>query len=163
VEDVEVKLENCLNVEPIVSPLSGTLEVGNQLEEKTTPSKLSQETPLETETVWEEIPIEIDREVGVDTSVTMAQEGGGMDPLPVPPIDPIDQLVRPRGLPILVPQNLAAEDMPSHLPKFYGIKDENPSKHMERYIKRAVSFLVTNPGYWLVWFLTTLESEIDLN
>ena len=59
----------------------------------------------------------------------------------------------------MVPQNLAAVDMPSHLPKFYGTKDEDPSRHMERYIERLASSLVTNPGYWLVWFPTTLEGE----
>jgi hypothetical protein len=145
-----------LNVEPIVSPLVGTLEEDTRLEEEATPSKLSGETPSETDTVRREIPIEVDRRIGVDTPVTIAQdgEGGGLPPMP-----PIDPLVRPRGLPILVPQNLAAVDMPSHLPKFYGTKDEDPSRHMERYIERLASSLVTNPGYWLVWFPTTLEGE----
>jgi hypothetical protein len=83
----------------------------------------------------------------------MAQEEGEMDPPPISSIPFIDPLVRPRGLPFLVPQNLAAVDMPSHLPKFYETKDENPSRHMERYIERLVSSLVTNTGYWLVWFL----------
>jgi hypothetical protein len=76
-----------------------------------------------------------------------------------PPISPIDPLVRLRGLSILVPQNLAAVDMQSHLPKFYGTKDEDPSRHMERYMERLASSLVINPGYWLVWFPTTLEGE----
>ena len=67
----------------------------------------------------------IDREVGEDTPVIMDQDRG-----PDPP--PIDPLVRPRGLPIVVPQNLPVVDMPSHLPKFYGTKDEDPSRHMER-------------------------------
>ena len=84
----------------------------------------------------------------------MAHDGEGGGPPPMPPIDP---LVRPRGLPIMVPQNLAAVDMPSHLPKFYGIKDEDLSRHMERYTERLASSVVTNPGYWLVWFPTTLE------
>ena len=35
---------------------------------------------------------------------------GGVPP-PTPPIPPIDPLVKPRGLPILVPQNLVAMDM----------------------------------------------------
>ena len=50
--------------------------------------------------------------------------------------------------------------MPSHLPKFYGTKDEDPSRHMEWYIERLASSLVINPGYWLVWFPTTLEGEV---
>ena len=141
----------------IVSPLLGTLGVEDQLEEEATPSKLIEETPLETKTIREEIPIEIGREVGGNTPVTMAQEGGGIPP--IPPIDPIDSLAKPRGLPILVLQNLAAVDMPSHFPKFHGTKDEDPSRHMERYIERLASSLVTNPGYWLVWFPTTLEGE----
>ena len=56
----------------------------------------------------------------MDTPVTMAQdrEGGGLPPMP-----PIVSLVRPKGLPILVPQKLMAVYMPSHLPKFYGRGD----------------------------------------
>ena len=116
---------------------------------------------METETVREEIPIEIDKEVGVDTQVTMAHGGDGKPSIPpVPPMEPIDPLVRPRGLPILVPQNLAAVDMPSHLPKFYGTKDEVPSRHMERYIEKLASSFVTNPRYWLMWFPTTLKGGI---
>ena len=82
-----------------------------------------------------------------------------MDPPPIPPILPIDPLVRPRGLPIVVPQNLRAVDIPSHLHKFYGTKDEDPSMHMKRYMERLASSLVINPRYWLVWFSTTLEGE----
>ena len=116
-----------------VNPLLGTLEEEAQLEEESTPSKLSDATSSNTDTIRKKIPIEMDREVGMDTPITMAQEGGGMNPPPIPPIDP---LVRPRGLPILVSQNLAAVDVLSHLPKFYGTKDEYPSRHMERYIER---------------------------
>jgi hypothetical protein len=70
----------------------------------------------------------------------MAQEKEGGGPPPMPPIDP---LVRPRGLPILVSQNLVAVDMPSNLPKFYGTKDEDPSRHMERYMERLAKSLIT--------------------
>ena len=49
--------------------------------------------------------------------------------------------------------------MSSHLPKFYGTKDEDLSRHMERYMETLASSLVTNPGYSLVWFSTTLEGE----
>jgi hypothetical protein len=59
---VEVRLENCLNVEPIVSSLLVTLEVEAHLEEEAISFKLNHVTPLGTETVREEI----DREVGVD-------------------------------------------------------------------------------------------------
>jgi len=71
VEEVEVRLESCLNVEPIVSPLLGTLELDIQLEEAT-PSKLSGETSLETNTVRKKVLVEIDRKIGVDTPSTMA-------------------------------------------------------------------------------------------
>src|ERR1700737_3914730 len=40
-----------------------------------------------------------------------------------------------------------------------GPKDEDPSRHMERYIERLASSLITNPGYWLVWYPTILEGE----
>ena len=59
----------------------------------------------------------------------------------------------------MVPQGLVAVNMPSHLPKFYGRNDEDPSRHMERFIERVASSLITNHGYWLVWFSTTLEGE----
>ena len=91
VEEVKVRLERCLNMEPIVSPMLGILEVDDQLEEETIPSKLSEDTPLETETVRENSPIKIDKEVGVDTPVTMAQKRGRVSP--IPPIGPIDPLI----------------------------------------------------------------------
>ena len=86
--------------------------------------------------------------------------GGRPPPVPpVPPVPPIDPLVRPRGLPILVPQNLVATDMPTNLLKFYGIKDDDPSRHMERYVEHMIFLLITVQGYWLVWFPTTLDGE----
>ena len=154
VEEIEVRLESCLNVEPIVSLLLGTLERDAQLDEEAIPSKLNSETSSETDTVEKELLIEVDRRKGVNIHVTMTQDGEGGCPPPMPPIDP---LLKPRGLPIMVPQNLTAVDIPSHLPKFNGIKDEDPSRHMKRYIERLASSVVTNPEYWLVWFPTTLE------
>lgn len=62
----------------------------------------------------------------------------------------VDPLVQPRGLPIVVPRNLLVVDLLAHLAKFQAIKDEDPSKHMERYIEVLVSSLVTDPGYCLV-------------
>lgn len=75
---------------------------------------------------------------------------------PGPQIDP---LVRPRGLPIVVPRDLEPASIPSNLPKFSGSRDEDPSLHMERYIEVLSSSLVVNPGYYLVWFPTTLQGE----
>ena len=79
--------------------------------------------------------------------VTMNLRKRGRIPPSIPPIDP---LVRPRGIPIVVPQGLVAVDMPSYLSKFYGTKDEDPSRHMERFIEKVVSSFITNHGYWLV-------------
>ena len=82
----------------------------------------------------------------------MDELGEGGIPPPILPIPPIDPLVRPRGLPIIVPQGLPSLDIPSNLPKFYGTKDEDPSRHMERFVERVISSLITNQQYWLVWF-----------
>lgn len=84
---------------------------------------------------------------------TMATNLDRQEPPPIPPIDP---LVQPRDITIVVPRNLATLGMPANLPKFWGTKDEDPSRHMERYIERLSSSLITNPGYYLVWFPTTL-------
>lgn len=86
----------------------------------------------------------------------MAQDGEGGGP---PPMAPTNPFVKARNLPILVPQSLVVVDMSSHVSKFYGTKDEDPSRHMERYIENLASSFVTNLGYWLVWFPTTIEGE----
>ena len=131
VEEVDVKLESWMNVKPSVSLLLGELGLKAQLEKEEIPSKLSGETSLEIYTSREEIPIDLDRQVGEGSPVTMDPGHGGGAPPPIPLIVP---LVRPRDLPIMVPQGLVAVDMPSHLPKFYGTKDEDPSRHMERFV-----------------------------
>jgi hypothetical protein len=56
------------------------LEVDAQREEEATPSKLSGKTSLETDTVKKKMPVEIDRGIGVDTPITMDQEGEGEGP-----------------------------------------------------------------------------------
>ena len=80
-------------------------------------------------------------------------------PPPAPSVPPIDPLVRPRGLPILVPQNLVATDMTANLPKFYRTRVDDSSRHMERYVECMIFLLITNQGYWLVWFPTTLDGD----
>ena len=82
-------------------------------------------------------------------------QGDNMDP-PPPPIDGIDPMMRPRGLPIVVPPNLREIPIPTHLPKFSGSPHEDPTVHVERFEELLVSSLVTNPGYYLIWFPNTL-------
>ena len=84
--------------------------------------------------------------------------GGGGPPAPQP-MPPIDPFVRPRGLSIRVPQNLVPLDMLADLLKFHGMRDDDPSRHMERYIEQMIIALITNQGYWLVWFPTMLGGE----
>ena len=137
------------------------------------PSESVGEENVETKEIEEENPIEVEEaeEVEVEPPAMMNPPGGGgggrppphggggggpLPPLPGPPIHP---LVRPRGLPIRVPQNLIPLDMRSDLPKFYGTRDDDPSRHMERYIKRMTIALITDEGYWFVWFPTTLDGE----
>ena len=153
-EQDDVRIESCLNVEPKTRSILDTVELGAQLEHEIIPSKLSGEISSENYTPREEFLIGVDRGLLDSSPITMDGDRG-LDPPLIPPIPPIDPLVRPRGLPIVVPQNLQAVDIPSHLPKFYGTKNEDPSRHMER----LANSLVINPGYWLMWFPTTLEGE----
>ena len=161
-KEVNVTIESCLYVQPVSNILLEKLGVHTQIEEEDLPSNLSGEILEGTHIVREEVFVstsEVNRE---RSHVTMNPPGGGGIPPPIPPIPlfpPIDPQVRPKGLPIVVPQRLAAVDIPSHLPKFYGTKDEDLSRPMERFIERVISSLITNQGYWLVWFPTTLEDE----
>lgn len=76
-----------------------------------------------------------------------------------PPNLPIDPFGSIKGLPILVPRDLAVLEMLAHLPKFYETKDEDFSRHMDRYIEGLANSLITNPGYCLEWFLTIMQGE----
>ena len=44
--------------------------------------------------------------------------------------------------------------------KLWGIKNEDSFMRMEHYIEWIASSLITNPGYCLVWFPTTLQGEV---
>ena len=79
------------------------------------------------------------------TILNTNDQGDNMDPLP-PPIDEIDPMMRPRGLPIVVPPNLREIPIPTHLPKFSGSPHEDPTAHVKRFEELLVSTLVTNPG-----------------
>ena len=86
------------------------------------------------------------------------EEGPEVGEMAQPP-PRIDPLVMPRGLPIVVPRDLTPASILTNLPRFYRSRDEDPSLHMERYIETLTSSLVTNEGYYLVWFSTTLQEE----
>ena len=72
------------------------------------------------------------------------------------PPGPIDPMMRPRGLPIVVPPNLREIPIPTNLPKFSGSWHKDPTAHVERFEEMLVSSLVTNPGHYLIWFPNTL-------
>ena len=136
--------------------------IEHRQEEDTGPSGSIGEKDAETEGLREEISIEVEKEEEGEVELTVTMNplsGGGGGPPPLQPMPPVDPLVKPRGLPIRVPQNLVPLDMPADLPKFYEMRDDNPSRHMERYIERMTFALITNQGYWLVWFPTTLDEE----
>ena len=78
-----------------------------------------------------------------------------MDP-PALPIDETDPMMRPRGLPIVVPPNLRKIPIPTNLPKFSRSPHEDPTAHVERFEELLVSSLVTNPSLYLIWFPNTL-------
>lgn len=118
VEEVDVSIESCLNVELVINPLMEELEVHNQIEEEDIPSKLIGEIFEGTNIVREEVFVstsELNRE---GFPITMEPPEGGGIPPPIPPFPPIDPLVRPRGLPIIVPQGLASVDIPPTFSNF---------------------------------------------
>ena len=78
-----------------------------------------------------------------------------MDP-PPPLIDGIDPMMRPQGLPIVVPPNLREIPILIHLPKIFRSPHEDPTAHVERFEELLVSSLVTNPCHYLIWFPNTL-------
>lgn len=160
VERVDVNIESCLNVEPLINPLVEVVEVHTQIEEEDLPSNSSRETFDEVNIIREEV-FERTSEVSKEGfPITMdLPYGSGIPPPPIPHFLPIDPLVKPKGLPIIVPQGMASVDIPSNPPKIYGTKDEDLSRHMKRFIERVISSLITNQGYWLVWFPSTLEGE----
>ena len=72
------------------------------------------EEDAETKELKKGIPLEVEEEVEPLLKPPSGGGGGGPPfPQPMPPIHP---LVRPRGLPIRVPQNLKPLDMPGNLP-----------------------------------------------
>ncbi len=150
IEELESRTKSWVNVESSRDTLIEEVEVGPRREKDVGPSKSSGEKDIEIDTKREEILIEVEEEVEVKPPATMNRNGGGGGPPPAPPVAPVDPLVRPRGLPILVPQKLVATDIPANLPKFHGTRDDNPSRHMERYVERMIFSLITDQEYWFV-------------
>ena len=75
----------------------------------------------------------------------------------VPPDPPqVDPMMLPRGLPIVVPPLPGERSIPANLPKFSGNRNEDPAAHVERFDEMLISSAVTDLGYYLVWFPTTL-------
>lgn len=72
---------------------------------------------------------------------------------------PLNPLVQPRGLPIVVPEGLQAASIPPNLPSFRGTRDEDPFVHVERFIELLTTCLITDNRYYLVWFPTTLKES----
>ena len=89
-----------------------------QIEEEDLPSNLSGETSEETNIVREEVFVETSKVRREGSSVNIDLPGGGGISPPIPPILPIDLLVRPMGLPIVVPRGLVAVDLPSTYQNF---------------------------------------------
>ena len=123
-EEVEVRVESWIKVEPSSGPLINEVEVETRLEEEVA-SKSSSEKATKTGLVKVEIPVEDEEELEVEPPVATDPNGGRGGPPPIPPIPPIDLLIRSKGLPILVPQNLVVMDMLSNLPKFYGTRNDD--------------------------------------
>lgn len=82
----------------------------------------------------------------------MANVGG----VPPPPDIPIDPMMLPRGLPIVVPQNLPNVPIPANLPRFAGTPHEDPAAHIERFEELLTSNLIVDHRYYMVWFPITL-------
>ena len=113
IEGVEVIIEGSFNVEPLINPLVEVSPIPTQFEAENLPSILSKKQDF--------VSISGASEGGSPN--TMDPLGGGGNPPPIPPFLLIDPMVRPRGLPIIVPQGLVSVDIPSNLLKFYGTKD----------------------------------------
>ena len=162
VEGVDVSIEGSLNIESLISQLVEVLPIPTQFEEENLSSELNKEIINEFYRIRQEdfVSTSASSEGGSPSTIDSLGGGGIPPPIPsLPPFPPIDPLVRRRGLPIIVPQGLVSVDIPSNLSKFYGTKNEDLSRHMKKFIERVIILLITNHGYWLVWFPITLERE----
>jgi hypothetical protein len=93
-----------------------------------------------------------------DTGPTMSGAGPAPDPPPPPPHPPIDPMMLPRGLPIVVP-HIPQLTIPANLPKFSGSRNEDPAAYVERFEELLISSLVIQREYYLIWFPTTFTDS----
>lgn len=131
IEGVDVSIVGSLNVEPLISPIIEVLPVRTQIEEENLPPEFSKKIINESNKIRQKDFVSTSGSSERGSPSTMDPLGGGGIPPPIPPLPPFP----PIGLPIIVPQDLVSVDIPSNLPKFYETKDEDPSRHMERFIE----------------------------
>lgn len=55
-----------------------------------------------------------------------------------------------KRFPIVIPQNLREIPIPTHLPKFSGSRNEDPTTHVERFEKLLVSSLMKDLSHYLI-------------
>ena len=151
IEGIDISIEGSLSVEPLI----GVSLIPTRLEKRNFPSRLSEES----NSIRQKNIVSTSGTSGEGQPNTMDHLEGCEIPPPIASFSPIDPLVRPRGLPIIVPQELVSVYILSNLPKFYETKDEDLSRHMERFVEKVISPLISNQQYWLVWFPTTLDGE----
>jgi hypothetical protein len=84
-----------------------------------------------------------------DTKPNMSRVGPPPDPPPPPPPSPINLMMLPRGVPIVV-SHVPQLTIPANLPKFSGSRNEDPAAHVERFEELLISSLVIRREYYLI-------------
>jgi hypothetical protein len=80
-------------------------------------------------------------EISIEPNMAEERPNSPRRPNPPPP-SPIDPMMLPRGLPIVVPQ-VPQIAIPTNLPTFSGSRNEDPAAHVERFEELLISSLVT--------------------
>ena len=104
VEGVDVSIQGSLNIEPLISPIVEVLPIRTQIEEGNLPSELSKKRINESNRIRQEDFVSTSGSSERGSPSIMDPLGGGRIPPLLHPFSPIDPLVWPRGLPIIVPQ-----------------------------------------------------------
>jgi hypothetical protein len=98
--------------------------------------------------------------VGVANGIHVAIKGPEVEANPPDPnIHHIDPMMLPRGLPITVPNGLRKIIIPTNLLKFIGSPNEDPTTHVEIFVKVLITSLVIDHDYYLIWFPSTLADS----